>query len=224
MISYFLINRQKYFIDGFIGGYDKNISYLITCHTTKRQIIIDASIHPKHIMKNIIHNPKFLIITHSHSDHVRFIQDYIEYFPDIIVAHHYENNTLFKNSLSLFDGQKIILGNLSAKVIHTPGHHYDSLCIIMDNYIFTGDTIFIGRTGRTIGNKSNKRDLFKSVYKKILTMNEDTIILPGHHYGKVIFLSIKDNIKISPLLRCSNYKEFNIEMNNLENKITRLNR
>lgn len=222
MNSNFIINNQKHLIKGFIGGYDKNISYLITCKATKEQIIIDASIHPKNIVKSIINKPKFLVITHSHSDHILFIKEYINYFPNLIVTHHNKSNKIFNNSLRVFDGQKIILGDLCAGIIHAPGHHYDSLCIILDNYIFTGDTIFIGRTGRTIGKRSNKKHLYKTVYKKILNLDQGIIILPGHHYGKDIFLSIKDNIKISPLLRCKNYKDFDNQMNNLEKKIARL--
>ena len=84
--------------------------------------------------------------------------------------------------------------------------------------LFTGDTIFVGRTGRTISKRSNIRDLYNSVYKIILKLPQDTIIYPGHHYGHKLSISIKENIRISNFFQCNNFVEFKNVMENFEHK------
>ena len=108
------------------------------------------------------------------------------------------------------------LGSLEIKIIHTPGHYYDSVCFLVKNVIFTGDTLFIGRTGRTLSKGSNISDLYNSVYKKILNLSGDTIIYPGHNYGSKPTMTISENIKISDLLQASGEKDFIHKMKNYE--------
>ena len=91
---------------------------------------------------------------------------------------------------------------------YTPGHFPDSVCYLMENIIFTGDTLFVGRTGRTISAKSSTNDLYHSVYDKILSLPSNTLIYPGHDYGEKPNISLADNIKISPLLQAKSEKDF----------------
>ena len=82
--------------------------------------------------------------------------------------------------------------------------------------IFTGDTVFVGRTGRTIGTHSNIKDLYESVYKKILTIPHNTIIYPGHNYGYEKFITIKENINYSDFFSCKSFEEFKYVMQKFE--------
>ena len=68
--------------------------------------------------------------------------------------------------------------------------------------------MFVGRTGRTISTKSNISDLYDSIYNIILKLPMQTIIYPGHHYGHVTYVTLKENISISPFFQCSNVNEF----------------
>ena len=77
-----------------------------------------------------------------------------------------------------------------------------------DNCVFTGDTMFVGRTGRTIDKKSNIEDLYNSIYNTILLLPENTQIYPGHHYGFKKKISIKENIICSDFFRCKTFIEF----------------
>ena len=105
---------------------------------------------------------------------------------------------------------------MKIKTIFTPGHYFDSICYLVENVIFTGDTIFIGRTGRTIGSKSNTSDLYNSIYKKILALSKDTYIYPGHDYGYKPSITLKENIKISRLLRAKDKSDFINRMTDYE--------
>ena len=110
--------------------------------------------------------------------------------------------------LALNDNTTIKIGELKILSIHTPGHYFDSICYLVENVLFTGDTLFVGRTGRTISDGSNIEDLYESVYNKLLKLPGDTHIYPGHDYGEVPSISLKENKKISDLLQAENKEEF----------------
>ena len=74
------------------------------------------------------------------------------------------------------------IGNLKIKAIFTPGHYFDSICYLVENILFTGDTLFVGRTGRTISAGSDINNLYDSIYNKIFKLPGDTYIYPGHDY------------------------------------------
>ena len=171
--------KSNFSIQSFEGGYDKNYSYLLTCLETISSIIIDASLESRKLEPFIKSRPTAMLITHSHHDHIKYINEYIEKYPEIRVIGHPKsklNNISEINYLPMSDNSIFKLGRLEIKIIHTPGHYYDSVCFLVKNVIFTGDTLFIGRTGRTLSKGSNISDLYNSVYKKILTLSGDTII------------------------------------------------
>ena len=76
--------------------------------------------------------------------------------------------------------------------------------------------MFVGRTGRTIGPKSNNSCLYSSIYDELLKLPQKTVIYPGHHYGYKRYDSIKSNIKNSSFFQCSSFSEFEKVMKNFE--------
>ena len=150
---------------------------------------------------------------------IKYINEYIEKYPEIKVIGHPKsklNDTSEINYMPAKDNSMFKLGSLEFKIIHTPGHYYDSVCFLVENVIFTGDTLFIGRTGRTLSKGSNTPDLYNSVYKKLLTLPGNTIIYPGHNYGSKPTMTISENVKISSLLQASGEKDFIDRMKNYE--------
>ena len=117
-------------IQSFKGGYDNNFSYILTCMRTGTDIIIDTAVSLETI-KPFIKSPLSLIlITHTHKDHVQYIDDYIKEFPDIQIAGHPNSIDIFDKNrfISVSDKSLIKIGNLQIKSIHTPGHYFDSIC------------------------------------------------------------------------------------------------
>ena len=205
-------------IQTFKGGFDNNFSYLVTCMRTGIEIIIDASIKLYRLKPFFKSNPAMILVTHTHRDHIEYISSYLKLFPGIkIIGHPDSKNNFDKNRfIPVFDNSIIKVGNLQIKTIHTPGHYFDSICYLIENVLFTGDTIFVGRTGRTISNKSDINDLYDSVFKKILKLPRDTYIYPGHDYGAKPSLTIEENIKISELLQANGKSDFIDRMANYE--------
>ena len=201
-------------IKSFQGGFDKNISYLIWCELTCIAAIVDASVNMTEIIEYIEINDlllKKILITHTHSDHINYLEDILFQFPQIEVCGFEFPEYDFGNDYRKLKHYDVItLGSELITCIHTPGHYPDSICYWNEsnNNLFTGDTMFVGRTGRTVSNKSNINDLYHSIYDIILKLSKNTIIYPGHHYGHTLTISLKDNMSISPFFQCSNKIEF----------------
>ena len=210
--------NSTFSIQSFKGGYDKNFSYILTCLKTSESIIIDASLHPSILKLSQENKPSAIFITHSHNDHVKYIKNFDDCFPGIQIVGHPESklNTSENNYFPSMHNSTIKVGKLNIKTLHTPGHYFDSVCFYLENLIFTGDTMFVGRTGRTISNGSNIEHLYNSIYKTLLSLPKSTIIYPGHNYGAVPSISIRKNIEISPLLQASDKNDFVNKMKDYE--------
>ena len=76
--------------------------------------------------------------------------------------------------------------------------------------------MFVGRTGRTVGNGSNIKNLYQSIYKILLKLPTETIVYPGHHYGFRKEITIHENVKNSNFFQCKSFNEFELVMKNFE--------
>ena len=201
-------------IKSFQGGFDKNLSYLIWCESTHIAGIVDASVNMTILNESIeMHDLKLekVFITHTHFDHIQFLSDILYQFPKVQLCVYEKPEIEFSNHYrKLIHHEIISLGSEMITSLHTPGHYSDSLCFWnkKNNSLFTGDTMFVGRTGRTVDTKSNINHLYTSIYQQILKLPEQTTIYPGHHYGYTPHVTLKENISLSPFFQCSSEDEF----------------
>ena len=209
-------------IKSFQGGVDRNLSYIIWCESTHCAGIIDASVCfielEDFINGNNLQIEK-IFITHTHSDHIQFLDDILLQFPQVqLCAYEKPEIELSNHYRKLMHHEIISLGSEIITILHTPGHYPDSLCFWnkKNKSIFTGDTMFVGRTGRTVGAKSNISHLYTSIYQQILKLPEETIIYPGHHYGYTRYVTLKENITLSPFFQCDSEEKFIKVMNKYE--------
>ena len=198
-------------IRSFKGGYDDNLTYLVSCMRTGNQFLVDASIQLKQIDGFI--NKRGLIalfITHTHGDHIAYLDEYLDAFPNLVVMVYKESEHKINCDYikPVKQNDIVTVGQLTVEILYTPGHYNDSICYYLDGVLFTGDTLFVGRTGRTISKGSDIKKLYKSVYDTILDLPESTMIYPGHDYGPKMSITIKENISISPLLRAEDEDDF----------------
>ena len=202
--------NSDFSIQSINGGYDNNFSYILTCLRTRLEIIIDAAIELDSLRPFLKSSPTALFITHTHHDHIQYISSYVKNFPNINIIGHPKTENVFDSNrfIPVSDNMTMKIGALEILSIHTPGHYFDSICYLIENVLFTGDTLFVGRTGRTISNGSNIDDLYESVYNKLLRLPDDTHIYPGHDYGHVPSITLKENKKISDLLQATNKEDF----------------
>ena len=202
-------------IKSFIGGFDKNFCYVIWCEYTKLGAVIDPSVVPIQIFeflekKNIILDK--ILVTHTHRDHINYINEFLDQYPLVNIYGH--NKPLYNFDGNYYKGlthlENVNIGKSMISTLFTPGHYADSVCYwnVNQQVLFTGDTMFVGRTGRVKSNSSNIDDLYNSIYNVILKLHEKTMIYPGHHYGYKKSISLCDNIILSDFFQCINKNEF----------------
>jgi glyoxylase-like metal-dependent hydrolase (beta-lactamase superfamily II) len=209
-------------IKTFSGGYDKNLSYLIWCEASKIAGLIDASVEATEIIEYIKNKElslEKLFITHTHFDHIKYIDQISTSFPLVQICGYENSEENFGNGYrKLVHNQIVTLGAELITTLFTPGHYPDSICLWnkKEGLLFTGDTMFVGRTGRTLGAKSDIYQLYLSIYEKILKLPMQTQIYPGHHYGFKKSISLIENIRLSPFFQCESLSEFRQVMENFE--------
>ncbi len=180
-------------IEVFKGGFDRNLSYLISDKKSRNAIVIDPFFDIS-IYLNKSKKLKLEIVgvlnTHSHRDHI-------------------EGNEFFEKRgvpiLSIRQN-KIKLGKSEIKIISVPGHHPDSVCFLFGNSLFTGDTLFAKRVGMTKTDENSKQ-LYLSL-KKLMKLPDKTVVYPGHKYSDNVMTTIGNEKKENPYLLCKNLKEF----------------
>jgi glyoxylase-like metal-dependent hydrolase (beta-lactamase superfamily II) len=110
-------------------------------------------------------------------------------------------------AFKLSDGVELSLGNLQIKILHTPGHTKDSMCILIGDCLFTGDTLFVGKVGGTDFGKQARQE-YESLHDKILKLPDETKIYPGHDYGTSSMSTIAHEKTTNPFLIQPDYDSF----------------
>lgn len=178
-----------------------NFTYILTDRETGKACIIDPSWELEKILELLKKNKlslEFIINTHTHFDHVLGNEQLAAKTRAKIIQH--ENSNLHKDK-NVRDGDIIFLGNISLKILHTPGHSDDSICVLVDDrFIFTGDTIFVGNCGRVDLPGGDSRKLYHSLFNIISNLEGSLIIYPGHDYGHSPTSTIKEQKETSQIL------------------------
>ncbi len=180
----------------------QNFTYLLEDEDTGVAIIIDPSWDLPDVLQTIKRNNmkvKYIINTHYHFDHT-IGNDFMVKSTDAKIIQH-KTSTL-KNDLTVSDGDKIKFGNSEVTVFHTPGHSKDSICLVGDGKIFSGDTLFVGNCGRVDLPGGNARELYHSLFDVVSKMNESFVLYPGHNYGSSVTSTLgkekKNNFVLQP--------------------------
>ena len=117
--------------------------------------------------------------------------------------------------IKLKDEEIIKLDQLEIKALHTPGHTSDSYSFLMDNHLFSGDTLLINGTGRTDFQNGSAKDAYNSIFNRLLVLPEETLLYPAHDYNGKKVSSIGNEKKFNPRLQVRNEEEYIEIMNNL---------
>ncbi|MCK5836958.1 MAG: MBL fold metallo-hydrolase [Desulfobacula sp.] len=203
-----------------VGPYEVN-TYIVSCPETLEGIIIDPGGEDEKVHRVIedhhIH-PRYLINTHGHRDHVQSNVAISTHY-DIPVCMHEDDKTFFQDraasqapeTIKTYDIDRVLhhedilsVGTLKVKVIHTPGHTPGSVCLSINNCLFSGDTLFVGSAGRADLPGGNFHTLIRSIHQRLVPLPPDTILYPGHDYGSTpvstIGREIKENIYITDFI------------------------
>ena len=195
-------------------------TYLIASSKGREALIIDPVLENVgdyiKILKELNLRLVKVIDTHIHADHVTGASKLKDITKcSTIMGDHTPAEAV---EIRVKDDELIKLDNLKIRAIYTPGHTSDSYSYLMDNYLFSGDTLLINGTGRTDFQNGNAKDAYNSIFNKLLKLPDETLLYPAHDYKGEKVSTIGKEKKQNPRLQVSSVSEYEEIMNNLNLK------
>ena len=177
------------------GPYDNN-AYLIVSPDTNEGIIIDAPMEPEVLLQEALNiDVKYILITHRHQDHLAGLSTIREKTGALIGVHGEDAEALpMEADFLLKDQDNIVVGNINMTVMHTPGHTPGSVCYLVEDNIFSGDTLFPGGPGHS-SSAGKLSQTIKSITEKLFVLPDSLSLLPGHGKEGVLGVS-KEEYKL----------------------------
>ena len=192
-------------------------TYLIATAKGREAIIIDPVLENVESYTNLLKELDLKLVkvidTHIHADHVTGAAELKSKTRCATVMG--ENTPADLVDIKLKDEESIKVDQLEIKAIYTPGHTSDSYSFLMDNYLFSGDTLLINGTGRTDFQNGSSKDAYNSIFNRLLKLPEDTILYPGHDYNGKESSTIGNEKKFNPRLQVNGADEYVELMSNL---------
>jgi glyoxylase-like metal-dependent hydrolase (beta-lactamase superfamily II) len=187
------------------SGGDRNYGYLVGCDNTKKAAVVDPSPDPRPCFEKAQElglSVEFVINTHTHFDHTGG-NDFFTKKGAKLVTH----QSAHLGDIRVNDGDTLKVGDLSLSFIYTPGHTTDSMCVLAGKELMGGDTLFVGKVGGT-GTRETAKTEFESL-KKLMQLDPDTRVWPGHNYGVRPSSTIGEELKSNPfILRLNSFEDF----------------
>ncbi|MGV8081560.1 MAG: MBL fold metallo-hydrolase [Syntrophales bacterium] len=195
-------------------------AYIVGDPQTGEGLVIDPAANTAGILAEVGKaglTVKYIVNTHGHVDHISGNQDMKKKTGAPIVIHEDDADMLTSTpammlamfraqkspaaDLTVRDGDTITVGGVSLKVIHTPGHTPGGMALYTEGYVFTGDTLFVEAVGRTDLPGGSWQVMSHAIREKLLSLPDDTVVLPGHNYGRRPTSTIGHEKKFNPFLR-----------------------
>jgi glyoxylase-like metal-dependent hydrolase (beta-lactamase superfamily II)/rhodanese-related sulfurtransferase len=192
-------------------------SYLIGCSDTCAAAIVDPEIGliDRYLAAASRTGVRvhYLIDTHTHADHFSATRKLSQQLAVPVVMHRMSPAPFVE--LRLDDGEMLALGKLRLQALHTPGHTRDSMCLQVEDRLFTGDTLLIGATGRTDLPSGDPEALYDSLFNRVLRLDPALLVHPAHEYKNRSHTTIAQELSTNPRLQVQDRSAFVAMMRNL---------
>ena len=200
--------------------FDKNSStytYMIASAHGREALIIDPVLENVETYIDLLKKFNLKLVkvidTHIHADHVTGASLLNkETNCSTVMGEHSPSDIV---EIRVKEDEVIKIDQLNIKAIYTPGHTSDSYSFLMNNLLFSGDTLLINGTGRTDFQNGNAKDAYNSIFNKLLRLPEETLLYPAHDYNGKKVSTIGNEKKFNPRLQVNNENEYVEIMNNL---------
>jgi glyoxylase-like metal-dependent hydrolase (beta-lactamase superfamily II) len=192
-----------------IQQHSDNFSYIVADEDVKEAAVVDSSFNAGEIIKILKAKQftlKYIINTHGHSDHTAGNAELTSEFNAKIAAYKLSKVNF---DVGVDDGEVLAVGKIPIKVIYTPGHTADSICLLVDNRkLLTGDTLFVGECGRTDFPGGSSKSMYDSLFNKLMKLDDKVEVYPGHDYGSKPSSTIGEERKSNYTLQPRTLKDF----------------
>ena len=192
-------------------------TYLIASAKGREAVIIDPVLENVgdyiQLLKELDLKLVKVIDTHIHADHVTGASKLKQATNcATLMGEHTPADAV---EIKVKDNELIKIDGLKIKSLYTPGHTSDSYSFLLDNYLFSGDTLLINGTGRTDFQNGSSKDAYNSLFNNILKLPEETLVYPGHDYNGKFSSTIGNEKKFNPRLQVKSVDEYVEIMSNL---------
>ncbi|HKP77602.1 MAG TPA: MBL fold metallo-hydrolase [Phenylobacterium sp.] len=192
-------------------------SYLVGCEASRAAVVIDPELSQIDRYRGLLAQQgltlRYIVDTHTHADHFSASKELSRLTGAPVVMNRLSPAPYA--DLRLDDGDMLIVGELRLKALHTPGHTRDSMCLVMNDRVFTGDTLLIGGTGRSDLPGGDPYALFESLFERLLKLPPELLVYPAHDYKGRTHSTIGDEIAQNPRLQKTERAAFVEMMQNL---------
>ena len=192
-------------------------TYVISSGIGREALIIDPVLEKTDDYINILTELDLKLVkvidTHLHADHISGLRELQKRTKCLIIMGEQTKSEVV--NLKIKDNEKVKIDKIELKSLYTPGHTDDSYSFLMNDRVFTGDTLLIKGTGRTDFQNGNPYDQYNSLFNRLLKLDDQILIFPAHDYKGEKFSSIGEEKKTNPRLQVNSAKEYAQIMNNL---------
>ena len=192
-------------------------TYVISSGEGREALIIDPVIEHTDEYLKILEKLKLKLVkvidTHIHADHITALNELNKRTSCVRIMG--ENSKSEVIDLKIKDNEKIKIENIELKAMYTPGHTDCTYSYLMNDRVFTGDTLLINGTGRTDFQNGSSYDAYESLFNKLLKLPEKTLVYPAHDYNGKKFSTIKNEKNNNPRLQVKSKEEYAEIMENL---------
>ena len=193
-------------------------TYILSSGKGREALIIDPVLEHTDQYINFLNKLELKLVkvidTHIHADHITGLNELSERTSCTKIMG--ENSKSEVVDLRVKEDENVKIDNINLKVMYTPGHTDCSYSYLMNDRVFTGDTLLINGTGRTDFQNGNARQQYDSIFNKLLKLPENTIVFPAHDYNGKKHSTIGSERKNNPRLQVNSVDQYVEIMNNLK--------
>ena len=192
-------------------------TYIISSGKGREALIIDPVIEHTDKYINFLEKLDLKLVkvidTHIHADHITGLNELNKRTNCTRIMGEKSKSEVI--DLKIKDDEKINVESIELKAIYTPGHTDCSYSYLMNDRVFTGDTLLINGTGRTDFQNGSSYDAYDSLFNKLLKLPEKTLVYPAHDYNGKKYSTIENEKNNNPRLKVSSKEQYAEIMNNL---------